>query len=147
MDKFMNEAYKEALIAAEEGGFPIGGVLVHNGKIVGRGHDERLQKKNPIFHGELNPIANIGRQSSEFYRNSILYTTVSPCILCTGAILLCHLAKVVVGDAVNVTNEHKLLMSRGVEVEVQNDPDVIALLKSFIEKNRDLWLKSDFGKI
>lgn len=145
MDAFMKEAYKEAMIAGQEGGFPIGGVLVRDGKIVGRGHDERIQKSNPILHGELNAIANIGWQTNEFYRDSILYTTISPCILCTGAILLCRLAKVVVGDSVNVPNEHKLLLARGVQVEVQNDPEVIALLKNFIQEKPEVWRQAASG--
>ena len=101
MDKFVMAAIDEARIGLEEGGIPIGSVIVHNGKIIGRGHNRRIQKGSPTLHGEMDALENAGRQPASVYKESVIYTTLSPCSMCTGAILLYGIPKVIIGGKQN----------------------------------------------
>ncbi len=139
MDKFMRAAYDEALTGLREGGIPIGAVLVHNGEIIGRGHNRRVQKESPILHGEMDAFENAGRLPASVYRECILYTTLSPCIMCTGATLLFGIPKVVVGEEVNFVGGTELLRSRGVEVSILNEPELVGMMKKFIDENPAVW--------
>lgn len=139
MDEFMRAAYEEALLGLREGGIPIGAVLVHRGKIIGHGHNRRIQKGSPILHGEMDAFENAGRQLASVYRESVLYTTLSPCIMCTGATLLFGIPEVVIGEAVNYPGEPELLRSRGVKVSILNNPELIAMMRKFIAENPSLW--------
>ena len=139
MDQFMQAAYEEALTGRKEGGIPIGGVLVHQGTIVGRGHNRRVQLGNPILHGEIDTLSNAGRHPAEFYRHCVLYTTLSPCIMCSGAILLYRIPEVVVGEDVNYPGEKELLESRGVKVTILNNKELIGMMKEYIEEEPEVW--------
>ncbi|MCF8267810.1 MAG: nucleoside deaminase [Ignavibacteriales bacterium] len=145
MDKFMQAAIEEAKKGLAEGGIPIGSVIVHNGKIIGRGHNRRIQKGSPILHGEMDAFENAGRQPASVYRNSVLYTTLSPCSMCSGAILLYEIPKVIIAENVNFLGEEELLKSRGVKVEVENDEECIGMMKKFIEDRSELW-NEDIGE-
>ena len=131
MDEFMQAAIAEAKIGLEEGGIPIGAVLVHNGKIIGRGHNRRIQQNSPVLHGEMDAFENAGRLPAEVYRASVLYTTLSPCMMCTGSILFFGIPRVVIGENVNFMGEEELLCSRGVKVEVANNEECINLMRNF----------------
>ena len=144
MDNFLQEAIKEAKKGLEEGGIPIGSVLVHNGKIIGRGHNRRVQKGSVILHGEMDALENAGRQSAKVYKECVLYTTLSPCSMCSGAILLYGIPKVVIGENKTFMGEEKLLRSRGVKVEVLQNEICINLMKEFIKENPELW-NEDIG--
>lgn len=144
MDAFLEAAIDEARQGLAEGGIPIGSVLVHNGKIIGRGHNRRVQKGSPILHGEMDALENAGRLPASFYKESVLYTTLSPCPMCTGAILLYGIPKVVVGENHTFIGEEALLRSRGVSVEVVQDPACIALMQGFIAAKPELW-NEDIG--
>ena len=123
MDKFIQAAIEEARIGAAEGGIPIGSVIVHQGRIIGRGHDRRVQRGSAILHAEMDALENAGRQPASIYRDAVLYTTLSPCAMCSGAILLYGIPKVVIGENRTFLGEEALLRSRGVQVEVlQNLP-------------------------
>ncbi|MBN2643743.1 MAG: nucleoside deaminase [Victivallales bacterium] len=139
MDVFLQAAYEEALLGLKEGGIPIGGVLVHQGKIVARGHNRRIQLGNPVLHGEIDTLSNAGRHPASFYRECTLYTTLSPCIMCSGAIALYKIPRVVIGEDVNFPGEPEFLRSRGVNVSIVNDPDLIAMMKKYIDENSDVW--------
>ena len=139
MDKFMQAAIDEARHGLEEGGIPIGAVLVHDGRIIGRGHNRRVQLGSPILHGEMDALANAGRLPAKIYRESILYTTLSPCMMCTGAILFFGIPKVVIGENANFTGEEKLLKSRGVKVEVLDNEECISMMRDFIIARPELW--------
>ncbi|MDD4180319.1 MAG: nucleoside deaminase [Victivallaceae bacterium] len=139
MDIFLQAAYQEALLGLRAGGIPIGGVLVHKNKIVARGHNQRVQKGNPILHGEIDTLSNAGRHNAEFYRECTIYTTLSPCIMCTGAILLYQIPKVVIGENVNFKGEAEFLRSKGVEVTIVNAPELIEMMGTFIAENPELW--------
>ena len=139
MDKFLNAALEEAKKGYDEGGIPIGSVLVHNGKIIGRGHNRRVQKGSPILHGEMDALENAGRLSASIYRECVLYTTLSPCPMCTGAILLYEIPKVVIGENRTFLGEEELLSSRGVEVVVVNSPECYELMATFIREQPGLW--------
>ena len=139
MDEFMQAAIAEARLGLEEGGIPIGAVLVHNGKIIGRGHNRRIQKSSPILHGEMDALENAGRQPAEVYRKSVLYTTLSPCMMCSGTILFFGIPKVVICENVNFTGEEELLRSHGVEVEVANSEECINMMRDFINARPELW--------
>ncbi len=139
MDQFLQAAYEEALTGLKEGGLPIGGVLVHQGKIVGRGHNRRIQSGSPVLHGEIDTLANTGRHPAKFYRACTLYTTLSPCIMCSGAIALYKIPDVVVGEDVNFPGEPEFLRSRGINVTIVNDPVLIDMMKHFIEEHPVLW--------
>ncbi len=138
-DPFMQAAIDEARRGLAEGGIPIGSVLVHRGEIIGRGHNRRIQKGSPILHGEMDALENAGRLPAAIYRKSVLYTTLSPCAMCTGAILLYGIPRVIVGENRTFTGEEKLLRQRGVAVEVLQDATCIALMSEFIAANPTLW--------
>jgi cytosine/creatinine deaminase len=144
MDKFIQAAIEEARIGQGEGGIPIGSVLVHQGHIVGRGHNRRVQRGSAILHAEMDALENAGRQPASIYRESVLYTTLSPCAMCSGAILLYGIPKVVIGENQTFLGEEALLRSRGVEVEVLQDAACMELMRSFIAEHPALW-NEDIG--
>jgi len=138
-------AIEEARKGLSEGGIPIGSVLVHDGVVIGRGHNRRVQKGSAILHGEMDALENAGRQPASVYRRSVLYTTLSPCPMCTGAILLYGIPHVIVGENRTFMGEEELLRSRGVIVEVLDDPDCIQMMTEFIQRNPTLW-NEDIGE-
>ena len=140
----MAAAIAEAEAGLAEGGIPIGSVLVHRGKIIGRGHNRRVQKGSAILHGEMDALEHAGRLPASVYTQSVLYTTLSPCMMCSGTILFYRIPRVVVGENVNLMGEEELLRSRGVIVEVLQDLRCIKLMKEFISKNPGLW-NEDIG--
>ena len=144
MDSFLGSAIEEAKKGLSEGGIPIGSVLVHKGKILGRGHNQRIQKGSPTLHGEMDALENAGRLPASVYAESVLYTTLSPCAMCTGAILLYKIPKVVIGENKTFLGEESLLQSRGVIIEVVQDPSCIALMEEFIRSKPELW-NEDIG--
>ena len=144
MDAFMQAAIEEARHGLAEGGIPIGSVLVHQGRIIGRGHNRRVQKDSAILHGEMDAIENAGRQPASVYRTATVYTTLSPCALCSGTILLYGIRKVVVGENQTFMGEEALLRSRGVEVRVLDDATCKELMRRFIAAKPDLW-NEDIG--
>jgi len=144
MDEFMQAAIEEAETGRQEGGIPIGSVLVHNGRIIGRGHNRRIQKDSVILHGEMDALENAGRRSAATYRECTLYTTLSPCPMCTGAILLYGIPNVVIGENRTFMGEEALLRSRGVEVEVMQAPACIEMMTTFIRESPELW-NEDIG--
>jgi len=144
-DPFLDAAIEEARQGLAEGGIPIGSVIVHRGRIIGRGHNRRVQKGSPILHGEMDAFENAGRQPARVYRESVLYTTLSPCAMCTGAILLYGIPKVVVGENRTFLGEEELLRSRGVEVAVLEDETCIELMRQFVASRPDLW-NEDIGE-
>jgi creatinine deaminase len=144
MDAFMQAALEEARLGLAEGGIPIGSVLVQDGRIIGRGHNRRVQRGSAILHGEMDALENAGRRPAGVYRASVLYTTLSPCAMCSGAILLYGIPKVVVGENRTFLGEEALLRSRGVDVVVLQDEACIALMKSFIARRPELW-NEDIG--
>lgn len=139
MEKFMQAAIEEAKKSLAEGGIPIGSVIVHEGNIIGRGHNRRVQKGSAILHGEMDAFENAGRQAGAVYRECTLYTTLSPCPMCSGAILLYGIKKVVVGENQTFMGDEDLLRSRGVEVVVLQDATCIQLMQSFITAKPELW--------
>ena len=145
MDKFMQMAYEEAQQGLAEGGIPIGSVLVHKGQVLGRGHNRRIQKGSAILHGEMDALENAGRLAASVYKECELYTTLSPCCMCSGTILLYGIPKVIVAENKTFMGEEALLRSRGVKVEVLGDPDCISMMESFIENNPALW-NEDIGE-
>ena len=140
----MKSAIEEAEKGLQEGGIPIGSVLVYNNKIIGSGHNRRVQKESAILHGEMDALENAGRQLASVYRESILYTTLSPCAMCSGAILLYNIPRVIIGENKTFRGEEELLRSRGVKVEVLQDPLCIELMQKFIKTNPKLW-NEDIG--
>ncbi|HKR62473.1 MAG TPA: nucleoside deaminase [Thermoanaerobaculia bacterium] len=140
----LDTAIEEARAGLAEGGIPIGSVLVHDGKIVGRGHNRRVQRGSAILHGEMDALENAGRLPARVYRESVLYTTLSPCAMCTGAILLYGIPRVIVGENTTFMGEEELLRSRGVIVEVVQDERCIALMREFIAARPELW-NEDIG--
>jgi creatinine deaminase len=144
MDLFMAAAVAEAKQGLAEGGIPIGSVLVHNGTIIGRGHNRRVQQGSAILHGEMDALENAGRQPAAVYRDVVLYTTLSPCAMCSGAIILYGISRVVVGENRTFMGEEELLQSRGVTVEVLQDETCITLMNDFIRLNPGLW-NEDIG--
>ena len=141
----MAEALKEAYLGKKEGGIPIGSVVVKNGRIVGRGHNRRMQRNSAILHAEMDALENTGRQPASFYSDMVLYTTLSPCSMCSGAILLYKIPHVVIGENQNFLGEEDLLRSRKVFVEVLNEPNCIELMSNFIRFKPLLW-NEDIGK-
>jgi cytosine deaminase len=141
----MQAAIEEARQGLDEGGIPIGSVLVHRGRIVGRGHNRRIQRGSPTLHGEMDALENAGRQPASIYRESIIYTTLSPCAMCSGAILLYGIPSVIVGENRTFMGEEELLRSRGVSVQVMDDPACIAMMQTFIETQPQLW-NEDIGE-
>ena len=144
MDLFMAEAIAEAKTGLAEGGIPIGAVLVHQDKIIGRGHNRRVQRSSSILHGEMDALENAGRLPASVYTRSVLYTTLSPCAMCSGAILLYRIPRVVVGENLTFLGEEELLRNRGVVVDVLQDPGCIEMMRQFILKNPTLW-NEDIG--
>ncbi len=144
MDEFMQAALAEARQGLAEGGIPIGSVIVHQGRIIGRGHNRRIQQGSPILHGEMDAFENAGRQPARVYRESVLYTTLSPCSMCSGAILLYGIPRIIVGENRTFMGEEELLRSRGVRVEVLQDESCITLMRDFIAARPDLW-NEDIG--
>lgn len=145
MDKFMQAAIDEAKKGLDEGGIPIGSVLVHNGEIIGRGHNQRIQSGSPTLHGEMDALENAGRQPASVYKNSVMYTTLSPCSMCTGAMLLYGIPKVVIGENTTYMGEEDLLRSRGVEVEMLDEPTCKKMMQDFIKAKPELW-NEDIGE-
>jgi creatinine deaminase len=143
-DEFMQAAIDEAQRGEREGGIPIGSVLVHRGRIIGRGHNRRVQRGSTVLHGEMDALENAGRQPAAVYRDCVLYTTLSPCPMCSGAILLYGIPRVVVGENQTFVGEEALLRSRGVSVEVLQDATCINLMSIFIRVHPDLW-NEDIG--
>jgi len=144
MDEFMKAAIEEAEQGLREGGIPIGSVIVHHGRIIGKGHNRRVQQGSVVLHGEMDAFENTGRQPASVYRESVLYTTLSPCPMCSGAILLYGIPKVIVGENRTFRGEEELLRSRGVAVEVLQDETCIGLMSEFITRNPELW-NEDIG--
>ena len=145
MDAFMTAAIEEAQKSMAESGIPIGSVLVHQGTILGRGHNQRLQRGSVILHGEMDALENAGRQKATVYRNCVLYTTLSPCPMCTGAILLYGIPKVIIGENQTFMDGEDLLRSNGVTVEVIDDPSCIRLMSDFIREHPEEW-NEDIGE-
>lgn len=145
MDVFLEAAIEQARLGLAEGGIPIGSVLVHDGKILGAGHNRRVQQGSAILHGEMDALEQAGRHPASVYRESTLYTTLSPCSMCSGAILLYGIPKVVIGENQTFMGEEELLQSRGVKLQVVQDKTCIALMEEFIQRNPDLWFE-DIGE-
>jgi cytosine deaminase len=145
MDEFLRAALEEAEAGFAEGGIPIGSVLVHRGRILGRGHNRRVQKGSAILHGEMDALENAGRQPARVYRECVIYTTLSPCSMCSGTILLYGIPRVVVGENRTFMGEEALLRSRGVAVEVVQDARCRELMDRFIAAHPALWAE-DIGE-
>jgi creatinine deaminase len=145
MDSFMRAAIDEAQLGLSEGGIPIGSVLVHEGKIIGRGHNRRVQQGNPILHGEMDALQNAGRRAAKVYRESVLYTTLSPCAMCSGAILLYGVPRIVIGENQTFMGEEEWLRSRGVHLDVLQDASCLQLMKRFIAAQPSVW-NEDIGE-
>src|SRR5499426_1066754 len=144
MDSFLRAAIEEAEAGLAEGGIPIGAALVHNGRILGRGHNRRVQQESAVLHGEMDALERAGRQPASLYRECVMYTTLSPCAMCSGAILLYGIPKVIVGENQTFMGEEELLRSRGVAVEVVANQECIRLMKQFIQDQPKLW-NEDIG--
>ena len=144
-DEFLRAAIEEARAGLSEGGIPIGSVIVHDGKIIGRGHNRRVQRGSATLHGEMDALENAGRLPAKVYRESILYTTLSPCSMCSGAILLYGIPHVVIGENHTFFGEEDLLRSRGVKLDVVDDAECIRLMTEFIAARPELW-NEDIGE-
>ena len=140
----MQAAIGEAELGLREGGIPIGSVLVHDGRILRRGHNRRVQRGSAVLHGEMDALENAGRQPANVYRESVLYTTLSPCAMCSGAILLYGIPTVIVGENRTFLGEEEWLRSRGVSLTVLQDPACIRLMTEFIQTRPELW-NEDIG--
>jgi cytosine deaminase len=145
MDEFLQAALEEARQGLTEGGIPIGSVLVHEGRILGRGHNRRVQRGSVILHAEMDALEHAGRLRAQVYRASTLYTTLSPCAMCSGAILLYDIRRVVIGENRTFRGEEEWLRSRGVVVEVVDDPACAALLADFVRAHPEIW-NEDIGR-
>lgn len=143
-DAFLDAALKEAALGAREGGIPIGSVLVHRGEIIGRGHNRRVQQGSVVLHGEMDALENAGRRTAAVYRECVLYTTLSPCSMCAGAILLYGIPRVVIGENRTFMGEEDLLRHRGVALTVLQDQRCIEMMSAFIAAHPELW-KEDIG--
>ena len=144
MDEFLEAAIAEAVAGLAEGGIPIGSVLVHEGQIIGRGHNRRVQRGSAILHGEMDALENAGRRPAAVYGRSVLYTTLSPCVMCSGAILLYRIPRIVVGENVTFRGEEDLLRHRGAAVEVIQDTRCIEMMRRFIREHPAVW-NEDIG--
>jgi cytosine deaminase len=144
MDPFLKAAIEEAEQGLAEGGIPIGSVIVHGGRIIGRGHNRRVQSGSAILHGEMDALENAGRQPASVYRECTLYTTLSPCAMCSGAILLYGIPRVVIGENRTFMGEEALLRERGVSLEVVDDEICVRLMRDFIAAHGELW-NEDIG--
>ncbi len=138
-DPFLQAAIDEAKIGLSEGGIPIGSVIVHHGKIIGRGHNMRVQQDDPLLHGEMSAFKAAGRQSAGVYRECVLYTTLSPCPMCSGTSLLYKIPKIVIAENVNFLGAEDWLRSKGVELNVVQDEECIAMMRDFIQARPELW--------
>ena len=145
MDKFMQAAIEEAQKGLADGGIPIGSVIVHHGKIIGRGHNRRVQQGSVILHGEMDAFENAGRQPAKVYHECVLYTTLSPCPMCSGAILLYGIPKIVIGENQTFMGDEEHLKNQGVKLDVLQDETCIQIMTEFIEKNPELW-NEDIGE-
>ncbi len=145
MNEFMKAAVEEARKGLEEGGIPIGAVLVHKHAIIGRGHNRRVQKKSPILHGEMDALENAGRQPAQVYKASTLYTTLSPCPMCAGAIVLYGIPRVVIGESRTFLGDEDYLKSHGVNLEVLQEEACIIMMQQFIQEHPTLW-NEDIGQ-
>jgi cytosine deaminase len=141
----MQAAIDEAQLGLAEGGIPIGSVIVHDGQIIGSGHNRRVQEGSAIKHGEMDALENAGRQPARVYRDAVLYTTLSPCAMCSGAILLYGIRKVIVGENQTFMGEEELLRSRGVDVQVIDNHTCVDMMKGFIASKPELW-NEDIGE-
>jgi cytosine/creatinine deaminase len=144
MDAFLQAAIDEAKQGLAEGGIPIGSVLVIDGRIVGRGHNRRVQRGSAILHAEMDCLENCGRLTARDYRRAVLYSTLSPCDMCSGTVLLYRIPKVVVGENQNFQGPEDYLRSRGVELDIRNDAQCIQLMRDFAASRPDLW-REDIG--
>jgi cytosine deaminase len=138
-DPFMQAAVDEACQGLSEGGIPIGSVLVHEGKIIGRGHNMRMQSGNPLLHGEMSAFQDAGRQPASVYRNCVLYTTLSPCPMCSGTALLYKIPKIVIAENVTFLGAERWLRESGVELQILQDQECIQLMREFIAAHPVLW--------
>lgn len=145
MDPFLQAAIEEAKQGLDEGGIPIGSVLVHGGIIIGRGHNRRVQRGSAILHGEMDALENAGRLPAHIYQASTIYTTLSPCSMCTGAILLYGIPKVIIGENATFLGDEELLRSRGVDVIVLDDQKCKQMMSDFIREHPQLW-NEDIGR-
>ena len=145
MDEFLQVALEEARQGLAEGGIPIGSVLIHSGRVLGRGHNRRVQHGSVVLHAEMDALERAGRLGAPVYRASTLYTTLSPCAMCSGAILLYGIRRVVIGENSTFRGEEELLRSRGVRVEVLDDPSCTSLLAGFVREHPELW-NEDIGR-
>ena len=144
-DEFLQAAIAEAEQGLREGGIPIGSVLVNRDRIIGQGHNRRVQRGSVVLHGEMDALENAGRRPATVYREATLYTTLSPCAMCSGAILLYGIPRVVIGENRTFTGEEELLRSRGVAISVLQDPTCIRLMQEFIAAHPTLW-NEDIGE-
>lgn len=142
---FLQAAIEEARQGYAEGGIPIGSVIVHQGQIIGRGHNRRVQQGSVVLHGEMDALENAGRQKASVYRECTLYTTLSPCQMCSGTILLYGIPRVVIGENQTFMGEEEWLRSKGVEVVLANNEECRALMTRFIEEKPELW-NEDIGE-
>lgn len=145
MNKFMQATITEAKKGLAEGGIPIGSVIVHNDEIIGSGHNRRVQQGSVVLHGEMDAFENAGRQAASVYKKCTLYTTLSPCPMCTGAILLYGIPKVVIGENTTFLGSEALLKENGVEVIVLNNQECIDMMNDFIKAKPELW-NEDIGE-
>ncbi len=145
MDEFLKAALDEARKGKLEGGIPIGSVLVYRGEIIGRGHNRRVQRGSPILHAEMDALENAGRLPAKVYRESSLYTTLSPCAMCSGAIVLYGIPRVVVGENRSFVGEEEWLRCRSVAIEVVQDEECVAMMKEFVQTHPELW-NEDIGE-
>lgn len=146
MDRFLRAAFDQAQTGLQEGGIPIGSVIVRGGEIIGRGHNRRVQSGSAILHAEMDALENAGRLAASVYGQCTLYTTLSPCSMCSGAILLYGIKQIVIGENITFLGEEDLLRSRGVAVEVLQEPACVAMMKSFIAEHPGLW-NEDIGRV
>ncbi|MCB0005238.1 MAG: nucleoside deaminase [Anaerolineales bacterium] len=145
MDKFMRAAYEQAQKSMAEGGIPIGSVLVVDGEIVGRGHNQRVQKQSAILHAEMDAIENAGRLRAADYRRAVLYTTLYPCDMCSGTARLYRIPKIIIGENRAFQGDPADLRAHGVELEILDDPECIAMMAKWVQENADLW-NEDIGE-
>jgi cytosine/creatinine deaminase len=145
MNEFLDAAIAEATQGLGEGGIPIGAVLVHGGGIIGRGHNRRVQQGSAVLHGEMDALERAGRRPAAVYRASIMVTTLSPCAMCSGAILLYGIGHVIVGENRTFMGEEDWLRARGVRVEVVQDARCVAMMQAFIAARPALW-NEDIGR-
>jgi cytosine deaminase len=143
-EEFLQAAIAEARVGLTEGGIPIGSVIVHHDRVIGRGHNRRVQQGSTVFHGEMDAFENAGRQPATVYRECELYTTLSPCPMCSGAILLYGIPRVIIGENETFMGEERLLRSRGVEIEVVGNEECLQMMKDFIRDKPELW-NEDIG--